>query len=81
MGSAPKGVGLPCRLGVKHLRQQAWSLFREGVYQLLREVVTRRGAEFVEHGAVDEIFAAPRHPYTRALLDAVPRLTPGGAVQ
>ncbi|WP_281690598.1 oligopeptide/dipeptide ABC transporter ATP-binding protein [Pseudonocardia thermophila] len=27
-----------------------------------------------ETGAVDEVLARPRHPYTRALLDAVPRL-------
>ncbi len=30
----------------------------------------------VELARVDEIFAAPRHPYTRALLEAVPRLEP-----
>ncbi|MCL4187806.1 MAG: ABC transporter ATP-binding protein [Rhodobacteraceae bacterium] len=28
----------------------------------------------VETGEVDRVFAAPAHPYTRALLDAVPRL-------
>ena len=38
------------------------------------------GGEIVEHGAVDEIFAAPRHPYTQALLDAVPRLILEGTV-
>jgi oligopeptide/dipeptide ABC transporter ATP-binding protein len=27
--------------------------------------------EIVEHGPVREIFAAPKHPYTRALLDAI----------
>ena len=33
----------------------------------------------VEHGATAELFARPRHPYTRALLDCVPKLS-GGAV-
>lgn len=31
----------------------------------------------VEIGSADEIFANPRHPYTRALLAAAPRLEPG----
>ena len=31
----------------------------------------------VETGPVAEIFANPRHPYTRALLRAVPQITPG----
>jgi oligopeptide/dipeptide ABC transporter ATP-binding protein len=28
----------------------------------------------VESGEIDALFARPQHPYTRALLDAVPRL-------
>ncbi len=38
-----------------------------------RVVVLRRG-EKVEEGPSERLFAAPRHPYTRALLAAVPRL-------
>jgi oligopeptide/dipeptide ABC transporter ATP-binding protein len=30
----------------------------------------------VETGTVDEIFSAPAHPYTRALLSAIPRIEP-----
>ena len=33
----------------------------------------------VELGPTEAIFAAPRHPYTRALLDSAPRLAADGA--
>jgi oligopeptide/dipeptide ABC transporter ATP-binding protein len=38
-----------------------------------RVCVMRQGA-YVEEGPVERIFAAPAAPYTRALLDAIPRL-------
>ena len=38
------------------------------------EMVVLYGGRVMESGPVDGIFAAPRHPYTRGLLDAVPRL-------
>ena len=38
-----------------------------------RVVVMYQGRK-VEEGRTDEIFAAPQHPYTKALLSAVPRL-------
>jgi glutathione transport system ATP-binding protein len=38
-----------------------------------RVVVMRRG-DTVEQGETASLFASPRHPYTRALLSAVPRL-------
>jgi oligopeptide/dipeptide ABC transporter ATP-binding protein len=41
---------------------------------LADRVVVMYAGRVVECGPVDEIFAAPRHPYTRALLAATPRL-------
>jgi len=37
--------------------------------------------EIVEHGAADEVLAKPAHPYTQALLEAAPRLEPGGRIE
>jgi peptide/nickel transport system ATP-binding protein len=42
------------------------------VSRLADQVAVMRLGEIVEQGPVDEILRAPRHPYTRALLDAVP---------
>ena len=38
------------------------------------EMVVLYGGRVMESGPIDPIFAAPRHPYTRGLLEAVPRL-------
>ena len=38
------------------------------------KMVVLYGGRIMESGPVDRVFAAPRHPYTRGLLDAVPRL-------
>ena len=45
-----------------------------------RVLVLRHGRA-LEHAPVAELFAAPRHEYTRELLDAVPRLGAGGAAR
>ncbi|MCQ1853765.1 ABC transporter ATP-binding protein [Neorhizobium galegae] len=44
------------------------------VAQMADRVVVMYRGEKVEEGAVEEIFTAATHPYTRALLAAVPRL-------
>ncbi len=44
------------------------------VAEMADDVVVMRQGRKVEEGPVDRVFSAPRHPYTRALLSAVPRL-------
>ncbi|MCM5681594.1 ATP-binding cassette domain-containing protein [Schlegelella sp. S2-27] len=46
------------------------------VEYLCDEVIVMQQGRIVERGAATEVFRAPRHPYTRALLDAVPTLEP-----
>ena len=38
------------------------------------EMVVLYGGRIMETGPVDRVFTAPRHPYTRGLLEAVPRI-------
>ena len=49
---------------------------------VVRHMATRIGVMYlgriVEHAPVDELFEAPRHPYTRALIDALPDLSMSG---
>jgi peptide/nickel transport system ATP-binding protein len=40
------------------------------------DVAVMRHGKIVERGSVREVLSKPRHPYTRELLDAVPRLQP-----
>ena len=44
------------------------------VAQMADDVVVMWRGRQVEHGTVEQIFHSPQHPYTRALLAAVPRL-------
>jgi glutathione transport system ATP-binding protein len=44
------------------------------VAEMADEVVVMWGGRKVEQGPVGEIFRSPKHPYTRALLAAVPKL-------
>ncbi|WP_396271669.1 dipeptide ABC transporter ATP-binding protein [Hyphomonas sp.] len=44
------------------------------VARMCDRVIVMRHGEIVEQGAVDDIFYAPQHPYTRMLLAAVPRI-------
>jgi peptide/nickel transport system ATP-binding protein len=44
---------------------------------LAHEVAVMYLGRIVEHGEVDEVLGDPRHPYTRALLSAVPAIEPG----
>lgn len=47
---------------------------------LCSRIVVMYLGEVVEEGTTAEIFHAPRHPYTRALLSAIPRLKAGSKI-
>jgi peptide/nickel transport system ATP-binding protein len=51
------------------------------VAEIADEVVVMRKGKVVETGPVDAIFHAPQHPYTRQLLDAVPKMTRFEAIE
>lgn len=44
------------------------------VSSVCERVLVLYGGRVVEEGSVDQVFGQPRHPYTRALLDAIPPL-------
>ncbi|MGW1375168.1 ABC transporter ATP-binding protein [Streptomyces sp. NPDC002446] len=44
------------------------------VARVAHEVLVMYGGRAVERADVDDLFAAPAHPYTRGLLDSLPRL-------
>ena len=44
------------------------------VAELCDDLIVMYGGRVVESGSVEEVFARPKHPYTIALLKAVPRL-------
>jgi len=46
------------------------------VEQMADEVMVMYLGHIVESGPVAEVFESPRHPYTRALLDAIPSIDP-----
>jgi peptide/nickel transport system ATP-binding protein len=51
------------------------------VARIADRVAVMYAGEVVEEGPVEEIFAAPRHPYTRGLMSCIPvpgRTPPGG---
>jgi len=47
------------------------------VARATRRVAVMYLGQIVEEGSTERVFGAPEHPYTRALLAAVPSLDPG----
>jgi peptide/nickel transport system ATP-binding protein len=50
------------------------------IQQMSHDVLVMRNGEAVEYRPAAELFAAPEHDYTRALLAAIPPAQPGAAV-
>jgi len=63
---------------VKELRQKLgmsiiWITHDLGVVAGIADrVIVMYGGQIVEHAPVEELFASPKHPYTRALLETLP---------
>lgn len=61
-------------------KHESGILFITHDFDVVREIADRvavmQHGEIVEMGSADQIFANPQHPYTRALLDAVPHGQP-----
>lgn len=51
------------------------------VEYLADEVAVMYLGRIVEHGTTEEIFDSPKHPYTRALLSAVPKMDAASSVE
>ena len=69
---APPGRGASHR-GAVHLPQS-----RRVVREFADRVYVIYKGRIVEEGPTRALFEEPRHPYTRALMAAVPRITGGG---
>jgi len=50
------------------------------VAEMAERVVVMYAGRKVEEASVADLFARPRHPYTRGLLDSIPKLRGAGAV-
>lgn len=48
------------------------------VHHIADEIAVMYLGRVVEYGATARLFAGPAHPYTKALIAAVPRIAPGG---
>ena len=51
------------------------------VAEMAERVVVMYAGRKVEEAPVGDLFAHPRHPYTRGLLDSIPKLGAGGTVE
>lgn len=51
------------------------------VAQIADRVAVMYGGQIVETASTAELFAAPRHPYTKALLDSIPHPSETGALR
>jgi len=51
------------------------------VRHMTDRVLVMQQGRVVESGPTREVFREPRHPYTRLLLDSIPRLRPSGVAQ
>ncbi|GIE99551.1 dipeptide ABC transporter ATP-binding protein [Paractinoplanes rishiriensis] len=46
------------------------------IHHVSDRILVMKDGKVVEHGAADDVFERPQHPYTRRLVTAVPRLGP-----